>query len=281
VSLEGRSPRHPAGPGPPSAAAGRRAAAGFGAMVKRECFSPNKADMSWLLNGGEENAAQPDPAANERSVKARPSDAGMCARDDWLRDAPMLYNLAVNAGIAASAMGPLSTNNSLLPSSAAPSSAAAQAPKPWGMEDGVHQARACSTSSAMRAAEQISSSRMSDSFETSAESDVSGGEQRRKSWSVSLDEELAIEIYACRPRNAGSKYGSMAEAVRLGEKHGVSPKTIRDIWNHKSWVRVTRAYWTQAEALAYVPRRHRPSSPREAARGGSPKRRGRGQGKAG
>ena len=257
---------------------------GSGAMVKRESFSPNKADMSWLLNGGEENAAQPDPATSERCVKARkledPGDAGVRARDDWLREAPMLYNLAVNAGIAASAMGPLSTNN-LLPSSAAPSSAAAPAPESRAMEHGMHHQARASTSGAMRAAEQMSFSGMSDSFETSAESDVSGGEQRRKSWSVSLDEELAIEIYACRPRNAGSKYGSMAEAVRLGEKHGVSPKTIRDIWNRKSWVRVTRAYWTQAEALAYVPRRHRPSSPREGARAGSPKRRGRGQGKAG
>lgn len=122
-----------------------------------------------------------------------------------------------------------------------------------------------------------------ESPESWGEKECSGGDPRRKSWSVSLDEALAIQIYASRPRNAGSKYGSMAEAVRLGERHGVSPKTIRDIWNRKSWVKVTRAYWTPAETSAYVPRRHRASSPRENARGGSPKRRakGGGQGKAG
>ena len=107
------------------------------------------------------------------------------------------------------------------------------------------------------------------STEGSASSGASG-DLRRKSWSVSLDESLAIQIYAYRPRNAGSKYGSMAEAVRLGDKHGVSPKTIRDIWNRKSWVKVTRAYWTAAEASAYVPRRHCRSCPRETQRGKGP-----------
>jgi len=90
---------------------------------------------------------------------------------------------------------------------------------------------------------------------------------------------MAIEIFASRPCNAG-KYGSTAEAVRLGERHGVSPKTSRDIWNRKSWVKVTRGFWTAAEIQAFVPRRHRPTLPVSASVS-STHRRGRGsQGKA-
>lgn len=242
----------------------------------------NKADMSWLLNDGDENGPQ-DTAVSERAAKARtleePARAGVHAVHGWLREAPMLYNLALNAGSAASAMSHSSMDSSQ-PLAATPSLAVPSAVKQCGL-DLLHNGRPSGNNIVEQAVQEVSSDRKTDSTETSAESDVSSGEQRRKSWSVSLDETLAIQIYASRPRNAGSKYGSMAEAVRLGEKHGVSPKTIRDIWNRKSWVRVTRAYWTQAEASAYVPRRHRPTSPREAG-GGSPKRRPRGgQGKAG
>ena len=262
-------------------------------MAKRDHSTPqsstNKADMSWLLNGGEESKPL-GTADNERSAKARkmeePGDPGAQALHDWLREAPMLYNLAVNAGIAASAMGHACMDSSTASDAASPSSSA-----PWtsnhrqceadrGLQQHIGRGRSSGTEQGGGRTLSSSSSRKTDGMETSAESDASASEQRRKSWSVSLDESLAIQIYASRPRNAGSKYGSMAEAVRLGEKHGVSPKTIRDIWNRKSWVRVTRAYWTQAEASAYVPRRHR-ASPRDAGPSGSPKRRPRAQGKAG
>ena len=266
-------------------------------MSKRENSaaqsSTNKADMSWLLNGGEESKPTVD---NERSAKARrsdePAEPGAQSLHGWLRDAPMLYNLAVNAGIAASAMGAMghACMDSSTPSDAASSSSSSA---PWtsnqrqceadrGLQQHIGRGRSSGAEQGGgRTLSSSSSSRKTDGLETSAESDTSASEQRRKGWSVSLDESLAIQIYASRPRNAGSKYGSMAEAVRLGEKHGVSPKTIRDIWNRKSWVRVTRAYWTQAEASAYVPRRHRATSPRDAGPGGSPKRRPRAQGKAG
>lgn len=84
--------------------------------------------------------------------------------------------------------------------------------------------------------------------------------ENKKQWTISLDAELAAYIYQIRPRNAGSRYGSMAEAARIGAMHGVSPKTIRDIWNRKSWVKATRKLWTTEEAASFIPRRHRRNS---------------------
>eukprot|EP00961_Rhodomonas_salina_P291821 3932356-Rhodomonas_salina.1 len=52
----------------------------------------------------------------------------------------------------------------------------------------------------------------------------------------------------------------MAEAARIGAMHGVLPKTIRDIWNRKSWVKATRKLWTTEEAASFIPRRHRRNS---------------------
>mmetsp|Transcript_27624 Transcript_27624/g.55552 ORF Transcript_27624/g.55552 Transcript_27624/m.55552 type:complete len:248 (+) Transcript_27624:198-941(+) len=98
--------------------------------------------------------------------------------------------------------------------------------------------------------------RASSACASSADEDHDG----KKQWTISLDAELAAYIYQIRPRNAGSRYGSMAEAARIGTMHGVSPKTIRDIWNRKSWVKATRKLWTAEEASSFVPRRHRRSS---------------------
>eukprot|EP00960_Hanusia_phi_P030768 748838-Hanusia_phi.AAC.1 len=97
----------------------------------------------------------------------------------------------------------------------------------------------------------------SSNYSSGEEESVDSSGERKKHWSISLDESLAIKIYENRPRNAGSKYGSMAEAARIGELHGVSPKTIRDIWNRKSWVKATRPLWTPAEVQAFIPRKHR------------------------
>jgi hypothetical protein len=280
----------------------------------QEASSTNKADMSWLLNSvSEEKWATEAPAGDRAGMatkRARAPDSPVEAsagrhpvQHDGLRDAPMLYHLAAHAGIAASGsdgstesttsssaaggeFGPLKTGR-VLTSRLAADKRGETGPGPAktprsGTPSETDQTRS-TTLSRSTSRETLASASSADSPEPAGETDCSGGDLRRKSWSVSLDEALAIQIYASRPRNAGSKYGSMAEAVRLGERHGVSPKTIRDIWNRKSWVKVTRAYWTPAEASAYVPRRHRPTSPRENARGGSPKRRvkGGGQGKAG
>jgi hypothetical protein len=255
-----------------------------------ESSSTNKADMSWLLNAGggdSDEGGRGEPAPKARKHDSLAVDGSV---RDWLREAPGLYQLAAHAGIVAGiAVGGGSGHSSSASTVAGDDTAGripASLPQFAAEAAGTCKSKAhCNPAARTPAHGENSPSNetaSSQSSDTSREKDCDG-DSRRKSWSVSLDESLAIQIYASRPRNAGSKYGSMAEAVRLGERHGVSPKTIRDIWNRKSWVKVTRAYWTAAEASAYVPRRHRPASPRESGRGASPKRRSRGTqgGKAG
>jgi hypothetical protein len=244
-----------------------------------ESSSANKADMSWLLNAGDdtEERGRGNPTTKAREHCVPDVDRSV---HDWLLEAPSLYRRAAHEGIAGA--HPLDDGNGHSSSSLSIASTVAGDDVAGQARPSLHrftaEAAGGCTASATRERHFLSRSSSETSLDQSPDSGQDKdcvGDSGRKSWSVSLDESLAIQIYASRPRNAGSKYGSMAEAARLGEQHGVSPKTIRDIWNRRSWVKVTRAYWTAAEASAYVPRRHRPVSPRENGRS-SPQRRGRG-----
>ena len=212
------------------------------AVVGGGMATANKADMSWLLNRTDESGSH-----GQGPVDARASGTS----SQWNEQAPMLYRLAAHAsssdlagGIGAiltdaDHAGP-TTNTSPI----RPHQGSGTHPHPLRL----HQAEQpreplCRTSSP-------DSQGSNDTVLAGNGTKQEGDENRRKSCAIALDESLAIQIYASRPRNAGSKYGSMAAAVRLGERHGVSPKTIRDIWNRKSWVKVTRAYWTAAEESA-------------------------------
>ena len=238
------------------------------AVVGGGMATANKADMSWLLNRTDESGSH-----GQGPVDARASGTS----SQWNEQAPMLYRLAAHASSSdlAGGIGAILTvadhaGPTTNTSPARPHQGSGTHPHPLRL----HQAEQpreplCRTSSP-------DSQGSNDTVLAGNGTKQEGDENRRKSCAIALDESLAIQIYASRPRNAGSKYGSMAAAVRLGERHGVSPKTIRDIWNRKSWVKVTRAYWTAAEESAYVPRRHRASSP-QGSRTGSSKRCGRGR----
>ena len=75
----------------------------------------------------------------------------------------------------------------------------------------------------------------------------------------SLNDALVLRIYEGRPLGSGGRYGRMSA---LSARYGVSRKTIWDIWNRRSWVKTTRAYWTAAEAAAYLSARRPPSHQR-------------------
>jgi hypothetical protein len=65
---------------------------------------------------------------------------------------------------------------------------------------------------------------------------------------VVLSEALAVEIYKCKFQGAGKQ----AKPVRRGRSSAVarmfdiSPKTVRDIWNHVSWKYATYPFWPSA-----------------------------------
>ena len=65
-----------------------------------------------------------------------------------------------------------------------------------------------------------------------------------------LNGELAVEIYEHKVRafapksfktclQASLRTTMRGESVKIAKKYGVTPKAIRDIWNHKSWVKAT------------------------------------------
>ena len=45
------------------------------------------------------------------------------------------------------------------------------------------------------------------------------------------------------------------DASTLAQKYGVTAKTVRDIWTHRTWVKATAPSWSLDEAKAYVGRR--------------------------
>jgi hypothetical protein len=74
---------------------------------------------------------------------------------------------------------------------------------------------------------------------------------------IVLNDALAVEIYKCKlafdaPSSSVSFFQSRGErargrgqSARVSSRFGVSPKTIRDVWNHKTWAHATNHLWTQ------------------------------------
>ena len=67
-----------------------------------------------------------------------------------------------------------------------------------------------------------------------------------------LNEQAAQEIYRCKlqlqaeredlPHRA-ARSALRGQSLRISYMFDVSPKTIRDIWSHRTWQRVTRHLW--------------------------------------
>ncbi|EKX36363.1 hypothetical protein GUITHDRAFT_117472 [Guillardia theta CCMP2712] len=81
------------------------------------------------------------------------------------------------------------------------------------------------------------------------ESAVSQSEQRHgeadfKAKKRSLCSKLALEIFAERCLKTG--YATV-ESTFIAKKYGVSSKTVRDIWNRRTWAEATKPLWTDEE----------------------------------
>ena len=57
-----------------------------------------------------------------------------------------------------------------------------------------------------------------------------------------------VEIYQYKLALLKSKHMKRGKSSRLAEKYGVSPKTIRDIWSHRTWKEVTKPFWPKDPA---------------------------------
>eukprot|EP00960_Hanusia_phi_P076507 768570-Hanusia_phi.AAC.7 len=62
-----------------------------------------------------------------------------------------------------------------------------------------------------------------------------------------LTEEIVIKIFD--ERQSGTKDKSLASQV-IGSCYGISAKTVRDIWDRRTWTQVTRKFWSPEELAA-------------------------------
>jgi len=63
-----------------------------------------------------------------------------------------------------------------------------------------------------------------------------------------LSQETAIEIFLERDVTCLDRF---AKCHEVALKYGVSPKTIRDIWNGRTWSRATQTLWTAADVQVF------------------------------
>jgi hypothetical protein len=63
----------------------------------------------------------------------------------------------------------------------------------------------------------------------------------------------AVEIFAMRPREESkslSKRGHSINCTSIAHKYGVAPKTVRDIWNGRTWLHATKHLRASDEPVA-------------------------------
>ena len=69
-----------------------------------------------------------------------------------------------------------------------------------------------------------------------------------------ITEQLAVEIYKVKSRLSTTSYSGnnlvrtlTGESMRLAKTYGVTPRTIQNIWNRRSWGYVTKSLWSADE----------------------------------
>jgi len=67
---------------------------------------------------------------------------------------------------------------------------------------------------------------------------------------VLLTQDQALEIYKVRPMD--NSPNAKPTSMDVAEQYGVSPKTVRDVWNRKTWVKVTKPLWAAGELELFL-----------------------------
>uniref|UniRef100_A0A6U6C969 Uncharacterized protein n=1 Tax=Guillardia theta TaxID=55529 RepID=A0A6U6C969_GUITH len=83
---------------------------------------------------------------------------------------------------------------------------------------------------------------------TRESSSSSGVEVKKKKKKAILTPVMALEIYSYRNVDTENK---TAESCEVANKYGISSKSVRDIWDRRTWARITRQMWTRQEKEDY------------------------------
>eukprot|EP00292_Cryptomonas_paramecium_P019813 CAMPEP_0113697684 /NCGR_PEP_ID=MMETSP0038_2-20120614/22272_1 /TAXON_ID=2898 /ORGANISM="Cryptomonas paramecium" /LENGTH=120 /DNA_ID=CAMNT_0000620725 /DNA_START=115 /DNA_END=474 /DNA_ORIENTATION=+ /assembly_acc=CAM_ASM_000170 len=83
---------------------------------------------------------------------------------------------------------------------------------------------------------------------------MTGNNPSKHPFVVILNAAQARSIYLLRSTASASPemHSVAGKSTIVAELYRVSPKTIRDIWNRKTWTQVTRQLWTPEEATQYA-----------------------------
>ena len=68
---------------------------------------------------------------------------------------------------------------------------------------------------------------------------------------VILTEKQAVQIYSLKFSAANNNGRKQNQSSIVAEKYGVSPKTIRDIWNRKTWTLATHQLFRSIEDCSW------------------------------
>ena len=64
-----------------------------------------------------------------------------------------------------------------------------------------------------------------------------------------LSENQAYEIYQWKQSLLQKSISGTS--VMIASRYNVSPKTVRDIWNRRTWCNATRSLWSASEVCFY------------------------------
>mmetsp|Transcript_45553 Transcript_45553/g.143075 ORF Transcript_45553/g.143075 Transcript_45553/m.143075 type:complete len:407 (-) Transcript_45553:60-1280(-) len=85
-----------------------------------------------------------------------------------------------------------------------------------------------------------------DVFSSDQEQDGEGSQKRLQGKKRILNAELAFKIYSEKISGLGHK---TVESCFVGRRYGISSKTVRDIWDRRTWTQATKSLWTPEERL--------------------------------
>jgi len=62
---------------------------------------------------------------------------------------------------------------------------------------------------------------------------------------TNFDDETVVDIFLAKRRSRGRDAGTMSN--HFADAHAISAKAVRDIWNMRTWKRVTKPHWDAAD----------------------------------
>jgi hypothetical protein len=67
-----------------------------------------------------------------------------------------------------------------------------------------------------------------------------------------LNKLLAFQIYQCKLSSESKPAAMKGWSAEVGRWFDVNAKTVRDVWNRRTWAHATRPLWSSAEVYLLI-----------------------------